>query len=557
MEPRQEAHKRMSTKRLDRLSEVIIDTLKTLSGEQQKLTPGTLSEALRGREDFWRLLDANGKSTATRAMNRDPDAGLAAPALLAPAQTDAGHGDLTAEASASSPDGITGLSGFYRKSVLTLIALAQENENRNLSDSLDQLRLLILGNCLDLGTLNDSLQQIKNAILKEAPDSATTAGTRTPGGPSFWSFWQRRSKPHKDDALSEDLLLYVQRLQSTFLAITDELQFGLGEGQQERFADIKGRFASSRDFEMLLAPTDDLIGLIQAYIKRAAQQRDEIASFVKELGTGLLEMEKQLITSLTHTQETYEFNSEFNSSLQGQLEDIKASFSISKSFEEIRSFVLGKLKAIRTALESKRKQDESYLQNAHEKMGDLQKGFERMKKEVGQVQKKTKILEQEILLDNLTGIYNRRAYELRIREEISRFQRYGQPFSLVLFDIDHFKKVNDQFGHQAGDKCLREIATRIRPSLRDSDFLARYGGEEFIIILPGTGEEDAHRVAEKIRSLIEKTRFVYQGAEVPVTISLGVTQVQSSDQDSELPFRRVDAAMYQAKKEGRNRTHRM
>ena len=349
----------------------------------------------------------------------------------------------------------------------------------------------------------------------------------------------------------------MQRLQSTFLAITDELQFGLGEGQQERFADIKGRFESSRDFEMLLAPTDDLIGLIQAYIKRAAQQRDEIASFVKELGTGLLEMEKQLITSLTHTQETYEFNSEFNSSLQGQLEDIKASFSISKSFEEIRSFVLGKLKAIRTALESKRKQDESYLQNAHEKMGDLQKGFERMKKEIGQVQKKTKILEQEILLDNLTGIYNRRAYELRIREEISRFQRYGQPFSLVLFDIDHFKKVNDQFGHQAGDKCLREIAARIRPSLRDSDFLARYGGEEFIIILPGTGEEDAHRVAEKIRSLIEKTRFVYQGAEVPVTISLGVTQVQSSDQDSELPFRRVDAAMYQAKKEGRNRTHRM
>lgn len=267
-------------------------------------------------------------------------------------------------------------------------------------------------------------------------------------------------------------------------------------------------------------------------------------------------MENQLITSLTHTEETYQLNSEFNSSLDGQLDDIRESFSLPKSFEEVRSFVLGKLKTIRLALESKRKQDESYLQNAQEKMGSLQKGFQKMKKEIGQVHKKTRILEQEILLDSLTGIYNRRAYEMRIKEELSRWQRYGQPFSLVLFDIDHFKKVNDQFGHQAGDKCLREITSRIRPSLRHSDFLARYGGEEFIIILPGTNEDDAYRVAEKIRILIEKTHFVYQGVEVPVTISLGVTEVKTPDKDPEGLFQRVDGAMYQAKRGGRNQTHR-
>ena len=180
-----------------------------------------------------------------------------------------------------------------------------------------------------------------------------------------------------------------------------------------------------------------------------------------------------------------------------------------------------------------------------------------MKKEIGQVQKKTKILEQEILLDSLTGIYNRRAYELRIREELSRYQRYNQPFSLVLFDIDHFKKVNDRYGHQAGDKCLREITGRIRPSLRECDFLARYGGEEFVMILPGTSEDDAFKAAEKVRNLIEKTRFVYQGAEVPVTISLGLTQVKPTDQDPDMLFKRVDNAMYQAKKGGRNRAHRL
>jgi diguanylate cyclase len=177
-------------------------------------------------------------------------------------------------------------------------------------------------------------------------------------------------------------------------------------------------------------------------------------------------------------------------------------------------------------------------------VGSLQKSFQQMKKEVGQIQKKTKILEHEILLDSLTGIYNRRAYELRIKEELSRFQRYNQPFSLVLFDIDHFKKVNDQYGHQAGDKCLRELTGRIKPSLRDCDFLARYGGEEFIIILPGTVAVDAYKVAEKVRNTVEKTRFLYQGAEVPVTISLGLTEVKPLDQDPGVLFKRVDGAMY-------------
>lgn len=116
--------------------------------------------------------------------------------------------------------------------------------------------------------------------------------------------------------------------------------------------------------------------------------------------------------------------------------------------------------------------------------------------------------------------------------------------------------MNDQYGHQAGDKCLREITARIRPSLRDSDFMARYGGEEFIIILPGTNEEDAYRVAEKVRNLVAKTRFLYQGAEVPVTISLGLTEVKSTDEAPEILFQRVDSAMYQAKKGGRNQTHR-
>ena len=158
-----------------------------------------------------------------------------------------------------------------------------------------------------------------------------------------------------------------------------------------------------------------------------------------------------------------------------------------------------------------------------------------------------------MLLDGLTEIHNRRAYELRIREELRRYHRDGQGFSLVLIDVDHFKNINDLYGHQAGDNCLRGIAGRIKSAVRTTDFLARYGGEEFIVILAGSSGDNARRISEKIREVIEKTKFIYRDEEIPVTISLGVTVAEPSDGDPEALFVRVDDAMYRAKKEGRNR----
>jgi diguanylate cyclase (GGDEF)-like protein len=176
-----------------------------------------------------------------------------------------------------------------------------------------------------------------------------------------------------------------------------------------------------------------------------------------------------------------------------------------------------------------------------------------MKTEITKVEERTKVLEREVLIDILTGVHNRRAYEQRIMEEFKRFGQNAQPFSLILFDVDHFKRVNDEYGHRAGDKCLKEIINIIKPSLRDSDFLARYGGEEFVLMLVGTRKDSAHKTAERIRRLIEKTRFLYQKEEIPITLSMGVTQVDPADHDPETLFERVDAALYRAKRGGRNK----
>jgi diguanylate cyclase (GGDEF)-like protein len=124
----------------------------------------------------------------------------------------------------------------------------------------------------------------------------------------------------------------------------------------------------------------------------------------------------------------------------------------------------------------------------------------------------------------------------------------------VLLDVDHFKKLNDQYGHRAGDKCLREIINRVKSCTRSTDFIARYGGEEFVIVLTGTNKEGAYVVAEKVRRVIEKTRFSFQDKTLPVTISLGVSEISPEDKDVDSVFARADNAMYRAKGEGRTRT---
>jgi diguanylate cyclase (GGDEF)-like protein len=186
------------------------------------------------------------------------------------------------------------------------------------------------------------------------------------------------------------------------------------------------------------------------------------------------------------------------------------------------------------------------------RMGRLQQDIDRMKNEVATERQRADILGKEVLIDPLTGVYNRRAYGKRISEELQRYLRHKRPFSMLMLDVDHFKSVNDQYGHAVGDLCLKEIIKRIQPLLRQSDFLARFGGEEFVLLLPETVQSGAVEVAEKLRKCIEKTEFLHRGKLVPITISIGATQVMSTDQQTDMLFNRVDKAMYRAKAAGRN-----
>ena len=167
-------------------------------------------------------------------------------------------------------------------------------------------------------------------------------------------------------------------------------------------------------------------------------------------------------------------------------------------------------------------------------------------------------LEHETLTDPLTGVYNRRFMEQRLREEVSKARRYHFKLAVLLLDLDHFKRVNDELGHQAGDEMLIEIGNLVNRELRDSDILARYGGEEFLVIAPNTAPTAAEALAERLRSCIESHSFLTdfdkaQKQESRITVSIGVASFGDSSNDEEGLIQVADQNLYRAKHDGRNR----
>jgi diguanylate cyclase (GGDEF)-like protein len=155
--------------------------------------------------------------------------------------------------------------------------------------------------------------------------------------------------------------------------------------------------------------------------------------------------------------------------------------------------------------------------------------------------------------DGLTGLYNRRAFDERLRHALGYADRQRGALGLVLLDIDHFKRLNDTFGHPAGDAVLRHTARVVEDHLRRADEAARFGGEEFALILPGTDEAGTVRLAERVRGAVEKAQLVFEGARLAVTVSLGVAVWPSDGKDEEALVAAADRALYAAKEAGRNR----
>jgi diguanylate cyclase (GGDEF)-like protein len=156
------------------------------------------------------------------------------------------------------------------------------------------------------------------------------------------------------------------------------------------------------------------------------------------------------------------------------------------------------------------------------------------------------------IVDGLTQIHNKRYLQEALEREVMRARRHGRELSVLMFDIDHFKRINDQYGHLAGDHVLRDLARVVQTRVRRDEVFARYGGEEFALILPETPLDGAGQLAETLRDKVEKHSFVFQGEHIPVTISMGGAVLKEDDTGTDL-VKAADTKLYEAKRSGRNR----
>jgi diguanylate cyclase (GGDEF)-like protein len=172
---------------------------------------------------------------------------------------------------------------------------------------------------------------------------------------------------------------------------------------------------------------------------------------------------------------------------------------------------------------------------------------------VRRLEVQTELLSKLAAFDDLTGVYNRRSMFHHLEAELSRCRRYGRSLGVLMVDIDHFKRVNDEHGHRTGDQALRWVATTLQNELRSMDFLCRYGGEEFCAILPETNRAGVARAGERLRSAVERNLFEQDGVQMSLTISLGGAS-WAAEESTEFPdlLAHADAALLEAKRGGRN-----
>lgn len=297
--------------------------------------------------------------------------------------------------------------------------------------------------------------------------------------------------------------------------------------------------------EDLLALSAKSFGEIQSEIKEAEDFLEELTKRLQDLGLHLKSAHEGRDTIARHGRD-------LSQHVHGQVGDLGEHVAQATDLHQLKESVSQRLSQIQQSIDSYLEEEQNWHQQAEQGEQALRERLVQLEEESNELRSRMLEAHHMALMDTVTGLPNRMAYEERVEQELARWKRFGSPLTMLIWDVDDFKSINDRFGHQAGDKALRVLAQSLKARLRETDFIARFGGEEFVCLLCGAEGEEALSVAEQMRQSVESNGFHSHGKPVKVTISCGVANFRKGD-DLDKVFSRADKALYQAKRNGKNR----
>ncbi len=321
---------------------------------------------------------------------------------------------------------------------------------------------------------------------------------------------------------------------------------------QQQSALLRQRVRTQHSEQSYKKVIDSAIALLLNIKDYGAAEQSGVDVFLEDLGVQLGTIEQQAETVGQGNRLSINNRDIFNNDIHRQVGYLKESTQSAEGLDDLKSHTNAHLdRLLEQLLEHKQIEDERQHED-QQKIELMTQKLQDLETETETLRVRLKIEHDKALCDSLTGLPNRSAYNSRVEMELNRWKRYKTPLTLVIWDIDYFKRINDTYGHKAGDKTLVLIGQLLLNNCRDTDFVARYGGEEFVMLMPCTQASQALEMAESTRKMVQDCGFNSNGENISLTLSCGISDFNEGDQLDDV-FVRADQALYQSKQQGRNR----
>jgi len=339
----------------------------------------------------------------------------------------------------------------------------------------------------------------------------------------------------------------AKHIEDTLLGLLDDLT--LPERHRPQAEAMRDRLQNGLNWYELLPILDDLATLMLA-ITDSGQH--EFEAYLQQLNERLESFQSNLQAASEGHADNRSAAREMDTQIREQVDGLQSSMQDAADLDDLKHVLENHLEGLLGTMDQHQKQRDEREQEVAARLQGLAERVAHMEQEAQGYREHLEEQRQKAMIDPLTGLPNRAAWSERLDHEIVQWQQHGNTLLLAMLDLDHFKNINDNYGHLAGDKVLKIIASVLRKRLRGTDFIARFGGEEFVLLMPATSPAMGAKLLETMRAAIEACPFHFKGERVTITISMGMSAFRTGEH-SDLVLKRADQALYRAKNAGRNR----